>query len=244
MVTTFTQDTLLDGRIAIRQQSEGYRVAIDPVLLAASVPPGLRVLDVGTGVGATALCYAWRVSNAQVTGLELQRAAVELARGNAVLNGLKNRIEIIAGDLLIPPSDLSPGGFDQVMANPPYLPARRSDSRICSEKSVSNVEGEAKLADWIEFCLRMAAPQGAITLIHRADRLDEIMALLHGRVGGIVVYPLWPKPEVSPKRILVRGHLNSRSPLRISPGIVLHRADGEFTEIAAEILLNGAALDL
>ena len=33
-----TDDSLLGGRVALRQPAEGYRVAIDPVLLAAAVP--------------------------------------------------------------------------------------------------------------------------------------------------------------------------------------------------------------
>ena len=55
-----SEDALLGGRVILRQPTEGYRVAIDPVLLAAAIPagPGDMVLDVGSGVGAAALCLA------------------------------------------------------------------------------------------------------------------------------------------------------------------------------------------
>ena len=58
----FTQDLLLGGRISLRQPAQGYRVAIDPLLLAASVnaEPGETILDVGAGVGAAGLCVATR----------------------------------------------------------------------------------------------------------------------------------------------------------------------------------------
>ncbi|SVE43912.1 uncharacterized protein METZ01_LOCUS496766, partial [marine metagenome] len=48
-----TEDKLLGGRVRFRQPASGYRVAIDPVLLASAVPAvsGSRVLDLGTGVG-------------------------------------------------------------------------------------------------------------------------------------------------------------------------------------------------
>ncbi|MBF0374243.1 MAG: methyltransferase, partial [Alphaproteobacteria bacterium] len=51
---TFTDDTLLDGRVRLRQPTHGYRAAIDPVFLAAAVPAGAgqRVLDAGCGAGA------------------------------------------------------------------------------------------------------------------------------------------------------------------------------------------------
>jgi tRNA1(Val) A37 N6-methylase TrmN6 len=246
LAETDTVDTLLGGRVALDQPREGYRVAIDPVLLAASVPElkSGRVLDVGTGVGAAALCYAWRSPRAEVLGLELQPTLCEMAKENAARNGLQGDVRFVCGDLQRPPSVVAVGGFDHVMANPPYLPQNRADPKISDAKALSNVEGEAGLTEWIEFCLRIAAPNGAITMIHRADRLDEILAALHDRAGGIVVFPLWPKREVSPKRVIVRARTGSKAPLRISPGLVLHEQDGEYTERASEILLDGAAIDL
>ena|GEM_PF-4880497 len=54
---------LLGGRVVCMQPVDGFRVAIDPVLLAAAVPAqaGERVLDAGTGTGAAALCLGARV---------------------------------------------------------------------------------------------------------------------------------------------------------------------------------------
>ena len=59
---TFTEDRLLGGRIRLKQPAAGYRVAIDPVFLAAAVPaePHQLVLDVGCGAGAAMLCVAAR----------------------------------------------------------------------------------------------------------------------------------------------------------------------------------------
>jgi SAM-dependent methyltransferase len=87
-------DRLLDGRVQLRQPESGYRAAVDPVLLAAATPAVAgRVLDVGAGVGAAALCYAVRVPGARVTGLELQPALAEIARENIARNDLQDRVE-------------------------------------------------------------------------------------------------------------------------------------------------------
>ncbi|MHC4448298.1 MAG: methyltransferase, partial [Planctomycetota bacterium] len=85
-----TRDTLLDGRVRLRQPARGYRAAIDPVLLAAAVPTwgGERILDLGCGVGAAALCLLARVPDVEVTGLELQGPVARLAAANAELNGV------------------------------------------------------------------------------------------------------------------------------------------------------------
>src|SRR5699024_3864815 len=113
---------LLGGRVRLLQPAQGYRVAIDPVLLAAAVParPGEKLLELGCGSGAASLCLLARVEGVDVTGLELNRELAELARRNAALNGPK--LTVIEGNLLVPPGELA-GDFDQVFMNPPYLAA-------------------------------------------------------------------------------------------------------------------------
>ena len=248
---TSSTDRLLGGRVVLRQPRSGYRAAIDPVLLAAAVPATRgAVLDVGCGTGAAALCYAARVPTAHVTGLELRADWAALAEENALANGLQDRLRVICGDLLRPPATLAPGSFAEVMANPPYLPAERADLRNPPADAPATVEGEANLADWIAFCVAMAAPDGGVTLIHRADRLDEILAHLRGKAGGIVVFPLWPRaggggaPSEDARRVILRARKGSKAPMRLASGLVLHRPDGGYTEAAERVLAGAAALDL
>lgn len=243
-----TQDALLNGRLRFRQPRSGYRAAIDPILLAAAVPTAAAVLDVGCGTGAATACYAHRVRDALVTGLELRADWAELAEQNARANGFAERVNIVRGDLLQPPRALAAGTFDQVMANPPYLPPCRADLRNPPDDADATVEGDAGLKDWIDFCLSMAKPDGGVTLIQRADRLDDILAGLHGRAGGIVVFPLWPKrPEGDPapdaRRVIVAARKGSKAPMRLAPGMVLHD-DSDYTAEAAAVLRDGGALPL
>jgi len=238
-------DMLLGGELVLNQPKSGYRVAIDPVLLAAAVPESAgAVLDAGCGTGAATLCYARRVPAARVTGLELRADWADIAEENVRANGLAGQVTIVRGDLLQPPRDLAPGSFDEVMANPPYLPADRADMRHPPADAAATVEGEAALADWIGFCLAMAKPKGGVTLIHRADRLDEILSLLHAKAGGIVVFPLWPGAGGDARRVIVRARKGFRAPLRLAPGLVLHRSDGGYTDAAEAVLRDGGALAL
>jgi tRNA1(Val) A37 N6-methylase TrmN6 len=242
-----TESGLLGGRVRLIQQAGGYRVAIDPVLLAAAVPAvaGEHVLDVGAGVAAAALCLAARVPGVRVSGLESQRALVRLANDNADLNGMKGRVTVMEGDLLRPPPRLAPGGFDHVIANPPFLEPGRSSISPDSSKAMANVEGEADLGAWIGFCLAMARDKGSVTVIHRADRLDALLAALYRKSGEIVVYPLWPMADGRPaKRVIVRARKGVASPMRLAAGLVLHRADGTYTTEAEAALRHAAPLEL
>jgi tRNA1(Val) A37 N6-methylase TrmN6 len=241
-----TQDYLLGGRVQIRQPVDGYRVAIDPIFLAASLQPepDTTVLDIGSGVGAAALCLAARVPSCRITGLETQREAVRLAFDNIALNAMRDRVEILAGDLLRPPPRLAAGTFAHVMANPPYLEASDHTPSPTFNKAQSHGEGEASLEHWIRFALLMVRPKGTVTFIHRADRLDMILSYFAGKMGDIVIFPLWPGKDKPAKRVLIRGCKNSKGPTRLAAGLLLHGPDGKFTPQAEAILRDAAPLIL
>jgi len=241
-----SEGTLLGGRVQLKQPVEGYRVAIDPVFLAAAVPAagGERVIDIGAGVGAAALCLAARVPETRITGIERERDLVRLASDNVSLNGLSARVQMMAGDLLRPPPRLEPGTFDHAMANPPYLAAGTATPPADAGRAAAHVESAADLAAWIRFALVMLRAKGSLTLIHRADRLDALMAELAGKVGEIVLFPLWPGQAKPAKRILIHARKGVATPLRLAPGLMLHEADGRYTAAAERVLREGAGIEL
>ena len=95
------------------------------------------------------------------------------------------------------------------MANPPYLEPGRAIPTLTPGKAAATIEGEADLAAWVRFALAMVRPKGSVTFIHRADRIDALLAEIAGRAGEVVVYPLWPAAGKPAVRILVRA---SRAP--------------------------------
>ena len=97
---------------------------------------------------------------------------------------------------------------------------------------------------WVRFLTSMTAPRGTLTLIHRAEALDELLGLLKGRFGALAVFPLFPKQGTPAKRVLIQGIKGSRAPLEMLPGMVLHEADGSYTDPANHILRGGAGLHI
>lgn len=238
-----SDDRLLGGRLRFFQPCRGYRVAIDPVLLAAAVAAlhGERVLDAGTGTAAAALCLAVRAPGALVVGLERDRELLAIGRRNAAANATVAPIELVAGDLLASPA-LPP--FDHVMSNPPYH-RRGAATPPATDTGAAAHSAEVDISAWITACLDRLRPQGRLTLIHRADALAELLAALAELAGDVVVLPLWPSVEApAAKRVIVAARKGGRGPSRLARGLVLHQPDGRFTEAAEAILRDGAPLPL
>jgi len=240
----WSDDRLLDGRVVLRQPVAGYRSAIDPVFLAAAVPahPGERVLDLGCGVGAALLCLLARVPGLQMVGLELDAELARAAGDNARRNGHGDRVLAIAGDMRRPPPRLAPGSFDHVLCNPPQHAAERTRPAADAARARANREGDAGVVDWVATAAAMVRPKGSVNFVHRADRLDELLGALHGRLGEIVVFPLWPGGGRPAKRVILRARKGVATPLVLLPGLVLHEADGSFTAAAEAVLRGGQAL--
>lgn len=238
---------LLDGRVACFQPRRGYRSAIDPILMQAaiSVSSGQRVLELGCGVGAAALCLAWRAPDVSVTGLDIQAPLIDLARRGAAENGLPDRVEFLAGDLLDPPPAVAAGGFDHVMANPPFQKAGTSRPSPDPVKAVATVEGRAQLSDWIAKAADLAHDGGTVTVIHHGDRAGELAELMAGHLGAVAVLPFVARQEETRiRRVLVQGTKGGSAGRRDLPPFVLHDAAGAYTPAADAVLRGAQFLDL
>lgn len=245
-----TEDAFLGGRVVVRQPKDGYRAGSDPMFLAAAVPvrhngdgAGERVLDLGCGVGTASLALLARLGGVHVTGLELQPALAELARFNAERNGFAERFTIIEGCLTTPPKLIRSQGFDHVITNPPWYEAHTIRAPATETKAIGHVEGEVDLADWLMAAVKYLKPKGHLFIVHRADRLGDILAGLKPlKIGEIRVFPLWPKPGRAATRVVVAARKDAKTPLEVLPGLMLHHEDGGYTDRADDVLRRAAPL--
>ena len=246
-------DGFLDGRIRALQPKSGPRAAIDALLLAAAVPARAgaaeQVLEAGLGAGVASLALAARVGDVRITGIEIQPQLCALARENARLNGVEQRLAVVNADLSGPHADLvsaglAPETYDHGIANPPFFAHGRTRGSMDDSKAKAHF-AEARTPDrWLRFLAAMAAPGGTVTLIHRPAALDELLNGLNGRFGGLVLFPLFPRDGAPAHRILVQGRKGSRAPSELRQGMILHEADGRYTEAAEAVFRDARGLEL
>ncbi|WP_397404775.1 tRNA1(Val) (adenine(37)-N6)-methyltransferase [Phenylobacterium sp.] len=237
-----TNDYLLDGRVQLRQPVRGYRAGLDAALLAAACDarPGQRVLEAGCGAGGALLAAASRCPEVRFTGVERDPDALSLANENIALNGFQDRVEAIEGDVAIRFSALGIEPFDAAMTNPPFFDDSAGLRGPSPEKRAAWMADDG-LAAWIGFMSKGVREGGSLTLVHRADRLADILALLGEKCGGIQILPIHPFADEPAKRVLVRAIKTGKAPLRLLPALVLHDRNGDKHRPEVEAILRGEA---
>jgi tRNA1(Val) A37 N6-methylase TrmN6 len=244
-MTSVTEDRLLDGRLKLRQPAKGYRAGLDAGLLAAAcdAPDGARVIEAGCGAGAALLAAAVRRPGASFVGVERDAEAAGLARENLGLNGLEGRVAVIEGDVGQPFARLGLAPFDAALANPPFFDDA-SALRAPSPAKRGAWIADDGLGAWASFLLKAVREGGTITVIHRADRLADLLALLGAKAGSFQVRPVQPFADAPAKRVLVRAVKSGKAPLVLLPALVLHpRGGAKHTDETEAILRGEAALE-
>jgi tRNA1(Val) A37 N6-methylase TrmN6 len=244
-----SENAVLGGRLLLRQPLHGHRFGHDAMLLAAATAAhsGEQAVDLGAGVGAAGLALARRIDGLAVTLVEIDPALTELARDNAVRNALAARVRAVCLDVAAPAAafaaaKLAPGSADRVLMNPPFnAPENPPSDR---DRRIARTASDATLAIWLRTAARLLRSSGAVTLIWRADGLDDVLAALAAGFGAVSILPIYGKPGVPAIRVLVRAIKGRGGPLSLLPGFVLADPRGKPSAAADAVLRDGAALPM
>jgi len=128
MKTSFYDLSLLTAPGQVFTPRPATEALVDRALERIDGVP-MRVADVGTGSGAVAIALAVNRPEVEIWATDTSAAAVELARRNAKLHGVEDRVHVVQGDLLEPLTE----PVDLVVANLPYLSEQDRDARYDNE---------------------------------------------------------------------------------------------------------------
>lgn len=246
-----TRNGFLDGRFELYQPKKGLRAGSDAMFLAASIPArsGETVVEAGLGTGAAAMALLTRVEGVCVTGVERHTPHAILARRNADLNLMGDRLRVVDADILSARlAELTGAGdsatFDHAMANPPYYEAGRVRDSDTASKATAHVMPPGGLTQWVAKLVRLTRPGGTVTFIHRPEVLPELLGAMEHGCGRLLVLPLLPHERRAASRVLVQGTKGSAAPLQLVAPLLLHDRGGGHTCQSEAVLRGGKSLEL
>ena len=235
----YTLDCIFNGKIKLKQPAIGYRTAIDPIILCdfVTLKNNQKILDVGCGAGLISLILKHTADktllNTDIIGIDIDNAFCELYNENAKINNLQ--IQGINKNLEEFSKDMNKNCifFDQIITNPPYFEVK--SSRLSETKRNANFE-TMQLTSWIKCCLNILKNNGTFSIIHNAEKINDILFALKNIAGAIEIIPIYSKSNSIAKRVVVRCKKAAKTATAIHHGIIVHNQDGTYSNAMQKIL--------
>lgn len=219
--------------LKIIQNKKWFCFGMDAVLLAnfCDRKKDAKVADLGTGTGIIPLLLYAKKEVSKIYGVEIQSEVAEMATRSVILNGLEDNIEIMNVDLKEIANYIEPHSLDIVTSNPPYKLGNSGIINPTDQKAISRHEILCTLEDVIKNASKLLKQYGKFYMVHRPDRLVDIMCLLRQ-------YKLEPKkirfihPHVGdkPNMVLIQASKHGNKELKFEAPLYVYDENGNFSE--------------
>ena len=234
-------DDLQNGYFII-QSEKGFRYGMDAVLLSgyASVRPGEKVLDMGTGTGILPILLAAKTPGESFTGLEIQEKSACMARRSVAYNGLQDRIRIVTGDIKEAAAVFGPASFDVVVSNPPYMTGNHGLLNAEQSRAIARHEVLCTLEDLVRETARVLTSRGRFYLVHRPFRLAEIISVLKAyHLEPKRMRLVYPYVDREPNMVLLEACRGGNPRIQVEKPLIVYEKPGVYTDEIREIYGDG-----
>ena len=208
--------------------SEGaFPLSTDSIALGGFVElkKDSRVLDLGSGCGTLGLLLCAKNDTCQVTGIELDPAAHEMALQNAKANGLDARLTSICADVKGLSNEIAPGSFHCCVSNPPYYSAGPQSQKT----PLARRDDRLPMEDLFRAAARFLRYGGDFYLVHKPELLAQICALGSANSLEPKKLCLLRHKEGGPVSLILVHMKKGGKPGLIWQEEALHYADGSLT---------------
>lgn len=225
-------DDLQYKGLKIIQDTEGFCFGIDSILLtefAKDMKNGRSIVDLGTGTGILGILLSKKVNPLKVVGVEVQKDVAEMASRSIIINKLENVMEIVNED--INELSLDKNSFDYVVTNPPYKKNGTGLTNPNERQYISRHETTVNLEDWVKAVNSLLKDKGAMYMVHRTDRLVEIIDVLRQyRLEPKRIRFVYPYVNKEANLVLIKAVKNGNQFLKVEKPLVIYRKDGNYTD--------------
>ncbi len=244
MINEEIHDLLAYDGIKIIQRKDLFRFSLDSLLLGDFVNINLRankILDLGTGLAPIPL-YLSLKTDKKIIGIEIQEEVYDIAKRSVELNHLEKQIEIINADILDLPNDFKQSDIDIVTVNPPFFKFHSEEFlNDLDSLTISRHEVKIDLKGVIETAKKMLSTGGSLNMIHRANRIEEILVLLNqNRFAVKRMRFVYTKPEKDAMMVLIEARFNANmGDIKIEKPLLIYNESNEYTEEVLKIFHLG-----
>ena len=226
-------DLVYFDNLKIVQNKNYFNFSLDSILLPNFVELNLNtkeILDLCCGNAPIPLVLSTK-TNAHIVGVEIQKEIYDLAKESIEINNIKN-VDIINKDAKDIINDYETDTFDLITCNPPYF--KYENTSIINKndvKSIARHEISITLNDIIKISKKLLKNGGSLSMVHRTDRLIEIIELLKfNNFEPKRIRFIYPKKDKESNLVLIDARKNSKPGLKLLSPLIIHNDDGSYTE--------------
>ncbi len=216
----------------IIQRKDMFNFSLDTVLLANFCTLNKdvnEIVDFGTNNAAIPLLLSRRTDK-KITGVEIQKDAVDLAIKNIELNHLDNQISIIHAD--IKEFVKTAQKVKLVVCNPPFFKVgERSNLNENEYLQIARHEIKINLDEIIKSAAMILDNKGRFAMVHRPDRMIEIINCMQKYdIEPKRIQFVYPKVGKESHIFLIEGMYKGNKGIKIEQPLYAHENDGSYTK--------------
>ena len=191
----------------------------------------MKIIDFCTGNAPIPMILS-TLTDSNIIGVELQKEIYNLAVQSVNINNLEDRITLLNMNVLDIFNVYETDSFDLITCNPPYFRVNEfSNLNNNMIKSIARHEIEIKLEDICRISKKLLKNNGSLVLVHRTDRLSEIInMLLKYNLQPKRIRFLYPKELENSNLVLIDARKNGNIGLKVLPPLICHNMDGSYTK--------------
>lgn len=225
-------DELGINGFVLLQDETLLKLGTDAMLLSdfARIPYRAKVADLGCGNGAILILLAARHDSCILHGVEIQERSAKLIEENIRLNNISDRAFAHLADLRELPPTLTPGSFDVVVSNPPYM---KPESGLKTENTAlrkARMEIDCTIDDVCRAASRLLKFGGSFSLVYRPDRLAELFSALKAHdLAPKRMRMVQNKSDAEPSLVLLEARKGGKDGMAHLPALIIREQNGEET---------------
>lgn len=224
------------GDLCLLQNDDGFKFGIDAVILSdfasSFCPDAKTIVDLGTGNGVIPLILSHKIKGSKITGIDVQKNSIELARRSAEYNCLEKNIDFRCcdvSDIDVCCRDLK-SCADVVVSNPPYVAKGGGIINNKSSKFIACQETTAGIEEFISAAAYLLNNKGHFFLVFRPSRLVDVF--FYCRKHGIEpkdIRFVAPSEGNNPNIVLVHCIRGGGHELKFSDTLFVYDSEGGYS---------------